>query len=116
MSLKDQGLCYVNKKRIFRYSLESLIFHSCVYPSSHAVLINKRNVFTSLRFEVEQASCGLSDIAEHLLILALYIQFACLCCLLPHLSFFLLVFPYLSTPLVMFSFENRPGPFPGRMS
>jgi len=46
----------LHKKRIFRYSLESLIFHSCIYPSSHAVLTNKCNFFTGLRFEVEQAS------------------------------------------------------------
>jgi len=29
---------------------------------------------------------------------------------LPHLSFFSSLFPYLSPPLLIFSFENRPGP------
>jgi len=47
----------------------------------------------------------------HLLILALYVLFACLLgfFLLP---FFLLIFPYLSTTLLAFSFENKPAPFP----
>jgi len=40
------------------------ITHCCINPSSRAVLTNKRNFFTGLRFEVEQASRGLSAIAE----------------------------------------------------
>ena len=32
------------------------------------------------------------------------------------LILFSLLFPYLSPPLVVFSFENRPVPFPGQMS
>ena len=38
--------------------------YSCIYPSSRAVLTNKRNFFTGLRFEVEQASRGLSATAD----------------------------------------------------
>ena len=45
-------------------SLALFIFHSCIYPSSRAILTNKRNFFTGLRFEVEQASRGLSAIVE----------------------------------------------------
>jgi len=45
---------------------------SCIYPSSRAVLTNKRISFTGLRFEVEQqASRGLSVIAELLVMVAL---------------------------------------------
>ena len=53
------------------------------------------------------------------LISALYILFACLYHMLPHLSFFSSLFPYLSPPLhifIVFSFENRPAPFPEQMS
>ena len=46
------------------------------------------------------------------LILALYIFFAWLYCMLPHILFSSL-FPYLSPPLLIFSFENRPAPFQG---
>jgi len=48
------------------------IFHSCIYPSSRAVLTNKRNFFNGLQFEVEQASRGLSAIAEVLVCLRIY--------------------------------------------
>jgi len=53
----------------FAYIVDSIkcptdIFYSCIYPSSRAVLTNKRNFFTGLLFEVEQASRGLSAIAE----------------------------------------------------
>jgi len=47
---------------------------------------------------------------------ALYILFACLYRMLPHLSLFTSLFPYLSHPFLVFSSENRPAPFPGRMS
>ena len=40
---------------------------------------------------------------------ALCILFACLYRILPHLSFFSSLFPYLSSPLL--SFENKPAPF-----
>ena len=43
------------------------------------------------------------------------ILFVCLRRLLPHLSFFFR-FYFLSTALLIFSFENRPAPFPGRRS
>ena len=51
------------------------------------------------------------------LISALYILFACLYRVLRHLSFFSSsLFSYLSPPLLIFSFENRPALFLGRMS
>ena len=36
--------------------------------------------------------------------------------MLLHLSFFSSRFPYSSPPLLIFSFENRPAAFPGRMT
>ena len=45
----------------------------------------------------------------------LYILFDCLYGMLPVIRFSLLV-PDLSPPLFIFSFDNRPAPFPGRMS
>ena len=41
------------------------------------------------------------------------IYIVCLFTWLLHLLFSLVIFPYLSTSLLTFSFENRPGPFPG---
>ena len=50
------------------------------------------------------------------LISALYICFGCfISCASPLILFFWLL-PYSSPPLLIFSFENRPAPFPGRMS
>ena len=54
------------------------------------------------------------------LISVLYTLFACLCRMFPHLSFFSSLFitfllPYLSPPLLIFSFENRSTPLSGRM-
>jgi len=54
------------------------------------------------------------------LISVLYTLFACLCRMFPHLSFFSSLFitfllPYLSPPLLIFSFENRSAPLSGRM-
>jgi len=46
----------------------------------------------------------------HLLILALYISFVCLHCMLPHLSFFF------AFSLITFAFENRLAPFPDQRS
>jgi len=43
------------------------------------------------------------------------ILIACLYRVLPRLSFFF-TFPYLSPPILIFSVENRPAQFPGRMS
>ena len=50
--------------------------------------------------------------------LYVYILFACLCCMLPHLPCILFssLFLYLSPPLPIFSYENIPAAFPGRMS
>ena len=41
----------------------------------------------------------------------IYILFACLYCMLLHLSIFSSLFPYLSPPLLIFSDENKPAPF-----
>jgi len=48
------------------------------------------------------------------LISVLYVLFDCFYLMLPHLPFSLL-FPHLPSSLLIFSFENRPAPFPGRM-
>jgi len=50
------------------------------------------------------------------LISALYTLFACLYRMLPHLSCFPHFFLTYLLPLLIFSFENRPAPFPDRMS
>jgi len=51
----------------------------------------------------------------HLLILVLYILFACLLGF-PHLLPFFFTYFFLSTSLLTFFFENRPSLFLGRMS
>jgi len=55
----------------------SNISQVAIYPLSRAVLANKR-IFTGLRFEVDQASRGLSAIAELLVILDYCAVFATL--------------------------------------